>query len=183
MSVTVLSPPVALCLPINSEVTSVTPSRCACPPAWADPHRRSWQGHETASPSRTIRMRRRVPWPGGRAAAESVLAVGLSRRHRSTARNAGPARRRAGWSPPAVGMRCGHRRDDAVGAAEQEISVAAQPSRAQFRGVTIGRQVVPLGGEPRPRGGVYAEARVEFGRIPSDRCRPGRAARQRVLAS
>jgi len=37
---------------------------------------------------------------------KSVLAVGLSRRHRSTARNAGPARRRAGWSLPAVRTRC-----------------------------------------------------------------------------
>src|SRR6187200_3621359 len=58
-----------------------------------------------------------------------------------------------------------HRRDDAVGGAEQEVSETAQPSRAQFRGRNdrvLGR---PSERRTASTRGLNAEARVEFGRL------------------
>src|SRR5215208_640785 len=48
---------------------------------------------------------------------------------------------------------------------EEKMPVAAQPSRAEFRGVGIDHQVLPVPGEPRPIGAVDAEAGVEIGRL------------------
>src|SRR5215208_5524217 len=46
---------------------------------------------------------------------------------------------------------------------EEKMPVAAQPSRAEFRGVGIDHQVLPVPGEPRPLRAVDTKAGVEVG--------------------